>query len=234
MTKFFLSAILIGGIWAAATGEVYLEGPRRSARPRGKAVPERAFRELVDAKDLMTEPVVCNGVRTELKTSLIRRPLAELLDELRSRYPDIKFTVRRGGVLFSIRLGDRRRERVLLVGTGDRVTCFAMLLPDPMPKLPAWPRELPPLPDGAAPDEIIEFPGNGGVYGSFSGAGPGALSRTAAALAADGYAPVTREAHSPIGRGELFLNAARQRMVTLSIGPDGTGTMYLAPLSSPK
>ena len=161
--KFPLAVLLLCAVSVTASGEVYLLGPKTGPRAKGQGVPTRAFRELVDAKDLMTEPVVCNGVRTEMKVSLILRPLAELLNELRVRYPDLKFNVRRGGVLFSIKLGPRWRERILLIGPSDRVTVFSMRLPEPMPKLPAWPCELPPLPDGAEAEEIIAFPRNGGV-----------------------------------------------------------------------
>ncbi len=232
--KTLFAAILCSAAAMAALGEVYLKGPKIGPRAKGSAVPARAFRELFEAKSLMSEPVVCNGVRTEMQVSLILRPLEELLAELRARYPDLQFNLRRGGVLFSIRLGARWRERVLLVGGDNRVTVFTMRLPDPMPKLPAWPRTLPALPDDAEADEIIEFSKSGGVYGSFSGAGPGALSRMTADLAARGYAPVTREALSAHGKGELFLNAAKQQMITISIGPDGTGTMYFTPLAAPK
>ena len=227
--KKLLTILLLCGIGTALVGEVYLEGPKIGPRAKGSGVPDRPFRELVDQRELMTEPVICNGFRTEMRVSLIRRPMAELLRELRTRYPDLGIKLRRGGALLAIKLGGRWCERVLLVGTGDRVTVFAMRLPDPPPKVPAWPTELV-LPDGAEPDEVVAFPARGSVYGSFSGADPGALNRAAAALAAQGYMPVTREAHETTGRGELFLNAAKQRIVTLSIASDGTGTIMLSPL----
>ena len=231
--KTLFAAFFCCAVAAAALGEVYLEGPKWGPRAKGQRFPVRPFRELVDQKLLMTEPVVCNGVRTDMRVSLIHRTLEDLLRELRERYPDLKFNLRRGGVLFAIKLNERYRERVLLVGTNDRVTVFTMRLPEPPPAVPAWPRELV-LPDGAEPDEVISFPGRGSIYGSFSGADPGALNRAAAALAARGYVSVTRESESSTGKGELFLNAAKQEMVTLSIGPDGTGTIFLTPVAAQK
>ncbi len=234
MNRFFITS---GIVFAAAVyffsvmplyGEVYLKGPRIGPRPKGQGIPERSFADLVPQKNLMREKVVCNGVRTEVQISLITESLTDLLRELRTRYPDLKLTVRQGGVLFSIPLG-KYRERVLLVDADGRVTAFVMRLPEPMKSRPEWPRELP-LPPGAEVDEVIQFTSRGSVYASFNGAEPGALNRISTTLTSSGFMSVTKESEQANGKGELFMNADKKQMLLLSIGPDGTGTMFLTPL----
>ena len=230
--SFFLRTLALSVLLLAAaelTAEVYLKGPRIGRMPKGQGIPGRSFLELADQKLLMTEKVVCNGVATEVKVSLIAGELAELLRELKLRYPDLKLDVRRSGVRFSIPLGKSYRERVLLVGAEGRITVFTMRLPEPMPSRPEWPSSLP-LPPGAEVDEVIQFSRRGSVYAAFSGAEPGALSRVGTALAGNGFTPVTQESQTAAGTGELFMNAEKKQMLLLTIGQDGAGTMYLTPL----
>lgn len=228
--------MILCGILLAMAGElraeVYLKGPRINRHTGGKGVPVQSFSELVDQRKLMTEKVICNGVRTEIHISLIMQNLAELLRELKLRYPDLKMNIRTGGVRFSIPLGKYYREQVLLVGGEGRVTVFTMRLPVKMPSRPEWPADLP-LPPGAEVDEVVQFSRRGSIYAAFSSAEPGALNRVSTTLAAGGFVPVTREAERTNGSGELFLNAGKRQMLLLSIGKDGTGTVYLAPLANP-
>jgi hypothetical protein len=231
--NFFLRTALAAVFFLAAaelTAEVYLKGPRIERRPKGQGIPDRSFQDLVEQKNLMTEKVICNGVATEVNISLISGNLAELLRELKIRYPDLKMDIRRSGVRFSIPLGKKYQERVLLVGAEGRVTVFTMRLPVPMPSRPEWPSSLP-LPPGAEVDEVIRFSRRGSIYAAFNGAEPGALNRVSSTLASYGFMPVTQESATANGTGELFMNAGKKQMLLLSIGEDGTGTMYLAPLS---
>ena len=83
--SFFLRTLALSVLLLAAaelTAEVYLKGPRIGRMPKGQGIPGRSFLELADQKLLMTEKVVCNGVATEVKVSLIAGELAELLREL--------------------------------------------------------------------------------------------------------------------------------------------------------
>ena len=168
--------------------EVYLKGPRIGLGGKGKGMPDRSFADLVNQKDLMQEKVVCNGVPTEVRISLISGSLADLLQELRIRYPELKMKIDSSGVRFAIPLGKKYRELVLLVEADGRITAFAMRLPVPMKSRPEWPQGLP-RPPGASLDEVIQFTGRGSVYAAFSGAEPGALSRMDMALAGYGFLP---------------------------------------------
>ena len=210
-------------------GEVYLKGPRIGFSGKGKGMPDRPFADLVNQKELMQEKVICNGVPTEVRISLISGSLADLLQELRMRYPELKIKVDRGGIRFSIPLGKKYRELVLLVEADGRITSFVMRLPVPMKSRPEWPQGLP-QPPGATLDEVIQFSRRGSVYAAFSGAEPGALSRMDMALAGYGFTSVTQEAVQAGGRGDLFMNAEKKQMLHLSIGEDGTGTLFLFPL----
>ena len=178
----------------------------------------------------MNDKVICNCAATEVKISIITGNLAELLRELKIRYPDLKMDIRRSGVRFSITLGKKYQERVLLVGAEGRITVFTMRLPVPMPSRPEWPSSLP-LPPGAEVGEVIQFSRRGSIYAAFNGAEPGALNRMSATLSSLGFSSVTQESETANGTGELFLNAEKKQMLLLSIGEDGTGTMYLAPLT---
>lgn len=233
MNRFF-AAVLLGGIYfffaVPLHSEVYWLGPKVGPRGKGKGVPQQSFEELLPQKKLMQEKVICNGVRTEVDISLLSGTLEDLLAELRGRYPDLKINVRRGGVLFSIPLGKKYQERVLLVEAEGKVTAFTMRLPRPMTSRPEWPQDLP-LPPGAEVDEVVQFTGRGSVYAAFHGAEPGALNRVSTTLASYGFFSVTRESEQAGGRGELFMNAAKKQMMLLSIGQDGVGTMFLFPLA---
>ena len=209
--------------------EVYLKGPHIGTGGKGRGMPDRPFADLVNQKDLMQEKVVCNGVSTEVKISLISGSLVELLRELRMRYPDLKMKVDSSGVRFAIPLGKKYRELVLLVEADGRITAFAMRLPVPMKSRPEWPQGLP-QPPGATLDEVIQFSSRGSVYAAFSGAEPGALSRMEMSLAGYGFSSVTQEAVQSGGRGDLFMNAEKKQMLHLAIGEDGTGTLFLFPL----
>ncbi len=222
-TVFFPAVLLLTG--SVLLGEVYLLGPKTGRKTGRKGFPESSFNELFERKKLMTERAVFNGYATYVEVSLIRRTLEDLLRELAIRYPDLKFRLTAAGAVGKIPRG-KSSERILLVGQEDRVTVFTMELPEPAPGCRTWPPELP-LPDGADPTEVIHIPGQKCLYGSFSGAAPGALPRTAGELRARGFMPVTGEAASSGGTGELFFNPKTRKLATLSIAADGTGTIIL-------
>lgn len=212
-------------VWTA-TAEVYWLTPRGGGG--------RRLDELAEARELMTEPVTFNGVKTELKVSSIRRRLTELLAELKQNYPDLQFRVGADGVLLRLPVIGNDRERVLLVGgeASDTVTVFTMLLPEKMPPLPEWPKELP-LPTGAKPEEIIFFHRSQVWYGAFSEAGDPELALAAAReqLAREGFLAVTAESSQLArGRGEIFMREKPRAMLWLNFDDRGNGVMALTPL----
>jgi len=220
--KLLTAALLLTG--SLLTAEVFWPGPGRGPRDsRSGKLPQHSFRTLLDQKSLLTEPVVYNGSRTEMHVSLLHQSLESVLAELRSRYPGLKLHVSPAGVRFCIRRG-KYQEKVLLIGEGGRVTAFVMELPEPLPKCPEWPAELP-LPAGAEPEEVIRLSRRGTWYGAFRNAAPHALAGTAEQASGMGFVPVTGEAARSRGTGELFTNAATGELMTVSIAADGTGTV---------
>ncbi len=220
--KFLMALLLAGGMTLSA--KVYLPGPGRNPE-NGETRRLQSFRDFPGQLELMTEPARFNGVLTELRVSLIKRSLEDVLRELREYDPLLKLTLRPGTVTFSIGRG-KRQERVLLTGNSGSVTVFSMELPDPLPPCREWPDALP-LPRGAEALETVELLNRGSAYGSFRNAAPGSLTALAGSLVQQGYIAVTAESASERGRGELFLDAKRRRILAVSIAEDGTGTLLL-------
>lgn len=215
----------------ALAAEVYYLTPR--GRFGGAA--GRRIGELAGATPLLTEPVNFNGVDTELKVGVVPRKLAELLLELKRNYPELAMKAGRDTVLLKLPVYRKFRERVLLVGDDARgnVTVFSLLLPEKMPALPDWPKELP-LPAGSKPEEIIYFKTGKAYYGAVSNAGDPKLALPAitAQLKADGYLPATGEAMSlaPAARGEVFLRDKPPALLWVSFDDAGNGIVSMNPL----
>ncbi len=229
-------ALLLATVLPLCRAEVYLLGPkRRSATEGGNGLPGQEFQDLFDYKSLLEEPVVYNGVKSTLQVLLIKRPLEELLAELRHRYPELKMRADNAGVVLFWPGARGWRQRILLVGNAEQgnVTCFVMRLPEKTPNQPQWPRTLP-LPPGATPEETILFENSGVSYGAFRGSLPPAeaLAAVAEKLAAEGFTPVTGEAAGAnmVARGELFLRSRPRQLLWIAFADDGSGTVALTPL----
>ncbi len=114
--------------WPAAA-EVYWLGPKVSGG--GSGIPGVAFDSLLEMKQAMNEPVIFNGIDTEMRVYLVNTPLEELVREFKSRYPKLAIDNLGGNLRMSWPVGRDYREQVLLVG-GTRlgnVTAFAIRLP---------------------------------------------------------------------------------------------------------
>ena len=132
--------------WPAAA-EVYWLGPKVSGG--GSGIPGVAFDSLLEMKQAMNEPVIFNGIDTEMRVYLINTPLEELVREFKSRYPKLAFENLGGNLRMSWPVGRDYREQVLLAG-GSRlgnVTAFAMRMPV---------KRINPIP---APDGVATPPG---------------------------------------------------------------------------
>ncbi|MGE4563601.1 MAG: hypothetical protein AB7F32_01910 [Victivallaceae bacterium] len=137
-----------------ASAEVYWLGPKVSGG--GADVPGAAFDSLLEMKRAIQEPVIFNGIDTEMRVYVINTPLDELVRELKIRYPKLVIENLGGNLRMSWPVGRNYREQVLLTGGGrlGNVTAFAMQMPvkriSPIP-VP----ENVPVPPGAAVTESL-------------------------------------------------------------------------------
>ena len=139
-----------------------------------------------------------------------------------------------GSVKVAYKVG-RQVERWLLVdgGPGKPVTLFLIVAPEKLPEAKEWPEELPELPAGAVPVQVVSFPGRKAVYGSFRNAGsePSNLFRSlSAALKLAGWKSLGNEAEQPDGgTGGIFLGQNPRRILWANYGSNGSGIYYSRP-----
>lgn len=207
--------------------EVYWLTPRGGfGKPEGTRLAE-----LADSKHLMTEPIIFNGVKSEINVSVIQRSLADLLIELKANYPDLQIKLGSDGVLLKLPALKGQRERILLVGSEilSNVTVFSMLLPEELPPPPPWPEELP-VPPNATAEEMIYFENSKVWYGAFTDPAKTSESYESvkASLLQSGFLPLPGQADS---NGETFMNSDKKVMVYISTDGEGNNVVIYTPLA---
>ena len=223
MKRFAVWLILTAALPLAA--KVYWPGTGRGG---ASGSPRRSFAEESGARHQMTEPVIFNGVSAEVHVYRLPRNLTQFLEELHRRYPELVIRKNAGGMLLHWPGAKNWRERVLLVAVpgSDVITAFAIRLPEKMPPMPPWPAEMPPI-SGAELQEVMVFPERHSVVVNFSGAANReiALQQGNTWLLSRGFVPVTGEALSPGGSGEIYRNSKTGELFLFTVSADGHGTM---------
>ena len=201
-----------------AAGEVFLRRPGGGGATNSGA--GERVEQLYGARQLLSEPVVYHGLPLTMNLGTVPLPLDRLLELLAGR-------IRRGPDSVRVDLPAEHgwQTRYLLIpGRGNSTLYFEMRVPSKLPEQPEWPRELP-LPPGAVPTEVIQYPARRAWYGAFALTGdPGLLlAQLAATLAPEGWIPLSGEATQPDGqgRGELFLRAEPRALLWVDL--DGSG-----------
>ena len=141
-------------------------------------------------------------------------------------------------LLFEVPLSNGARRRYYLVEFGGIIPMiqFSMLLPATSAKggTVAWPSDFP-LPGGARPLTVMEFPKRGSVYGAFSSpfASAQTLSDMAKSLQNAGWKSIGKESSaSPLASGDVFLRDKPSAILIIGVSasPDSAtsnGTIYL-------
>jgi len=196
---------------------------------------------VLQGRDLWTEPVILNGVRTELGIGLVEQNLRDCFEILKRLYPDARLRWNKQTLVMEIRDGQGRRQRLYLVALGGApypVVRFRLDLPETFPTPLPWPKDIP-LPPDATPRQSLEFPGRDATFGQFATTlpPPQALAEMSTRLRAEGWSPTTAESGGTglDGNGEIFFrpHPAAILILTLNGNADGgsTGAAYSRRLS---
>ncbi len=178
---------------------------------------------------LISEPVRINGARAELKLSLVRMTLTDILALLKNKFPDAKFAAGGNTILVKQKLPNGWHQRLLLVYFGDffPILQISITLPPKLPRV-RWPRNLVITSDGI-PLRYMYFPKRESWYGMFkTSTDPSlALAEVRSSLKAQGWAPVTSESSSNYqGRGEIFLKKKPLSIMLVNFSQNGTATVF--------
>ncbi len=234
MIRLLAILLLLSAAGWRAHSEVFLLAPWQN---RGQKAGDGLFETLpgIGERPLYREAVTVNGVSLDLTVYRCDAAREELLRYLALHFPKENLLISGETIRAVAKLANGQIERWLLIGAGlgKPVTVFRMTTPEKLPLNPAWPRELPALPPGAKPLQVIRLSRSGGVYGFFSraGANPEELLRqTSHQLETAGWIPIGRESSPSInGRGDLFVSTARRRIAWATYGPEGSGSFFSKP-----
>lgn len=183
---------------------------------------------------LYVENAEVNGVPLKIEVSALDTDFTSLLAWLVRAFRPENLRVGSDAIRVAYQVGGNQVERWLLVngGPGKPVTVIVIVAPEKLPP-PEWPPELPALPPGATPGQVIRFPGKKAVYGSFRNAGgdPSLSSKElAAGLEVAGWRSVGGEAGQPDGgRGGIFLHDKPRRVLWAGYGSDGNAVFFSRP-----
>ena len=177
--------------------------------------------DLLGGAKLWTEPLEVNGIKTEMRLTLIDMTLPECLSIFRRKFPEAVFRGNEESFLVEIKRHSGARERIYLVDVGGDVypvLQFAMELPEKLPDNPDWPSELP-LPGSAQPVKVIEMPDRGTVYGTFT------ASMRPNLIYNDLDMKLTGDGWHSLGKG-VFLKDGPMRIILVSAVEDGNGVVH--------
>jgi len=218
--------------------EVFLLRPLGSAGsksaaplPLGVSLPG-----LENASPLLREPVRINGKAFTLE--LFRS--GATFDEMRTflQKKGARFAASGDTLRCTARLPEGMLERLLIVrspGIGP-VTVFRIAGPPGLPPVGSWPRDLPDLPPGATPLQVMELSKSNSVYGVFEGVPreSGAAFRAVdSSLRTQGWLPAGNEG-SPLigGSGDIYFSRKANRILWVTFDGDGRGAFYSRSLNS--
>lgn len=153
----FLGVFLFGAL--DVSGAVFSLKPGRTGG---------GSRFLSEMRQIWDEPMMLNGFQTRLTISMTENSVADLLAELRIRYPNLKTREGEGGVVVEIPAAEGI-TRLLLMRMGGVTLQFSTRLPKQLPSA-LWPRGLPQL-AGAQARVVTEFPERGTVSVQFTMSG---------------------------------------------------------------
>ena len=179
---------------------------------------------------LISEPVRINGAKAELKLSLVRMNLAEILTLLKKKFPTAGFAVGGDSILVKQKLPNGWHKRLLLVYFGEffPILQISMTLPPKLPRPSRWPRTLAMTSDGISL-RYMYFPKRKSWYGMFkTSMDPAqALAEVGSSLTAQGWSPVTGESSSRYqGRGEIFLKKKPLAIMLINFSESGIATVF--------
>ena len=161
-------AAAIGILPCATHADVFSLWP---TMPSGKSSswPGGAAADALNPKKLWTEPLVLNGVDSSMGIALVDSSFESCVFQLRSAYPKASFAGNGNSLLMEAKLESGRRMRLFVIQMPGiyPVIQFTMEVPEKIPTSPKWPSTLP-LPSGATPITVMEFPKRGSSYGFFS------------------------------------------------------------------
>ncbi len=183
--------------------------------------------EALNPARLWSEKVVVDGHSLEMGVSLVRNPLDVCYKNLRKLYPDARFAANANSLLVEIKRknGIRRRLYLLSIEGIYPTIEFSMDLPAEKLKPSNWPADFP-LPPGAKPIAVMEFPNRNAVYGAFSSdfGVEQTLPILASALKNAGWNSVTKEHQDSLrGSGEVFLKQDPPSLLILGFSPTKNG-----------
>ena len=196
--------------------------------PKGKSS-EDGLDTFLKSTALINEPVRINGAKAELKLSLVKMTLTDILALLKNKFPNAEFAVGGDSILVKQKLPNGWHKRLLLVYFGDFFPILQISISLP-PKLPRvrWPQNLVITSDGI-PLRYIYFPKRESWYGMFktSAAPSQALAEVSSSLKAQGWAPITGESSSNYrGRGEIFLKKKPLSIMLVNFSKNGTAMVF--------
>lgn len=197
----------------------------------------------LQSEALWTEEVKINGHSLDLEVSLVDRTLQEALHDLRDVYKNGSAAVNSNSLLFEIPLRSGARKRYYLVELNGIVPMlqFSMVLPADFRRgVPsAWPAEFP-LPPGAVPQTVMQFPKRHSLYGAFRTPYPPqqTLSDLVRSLESRGWKNAGRETvSSGNASGEFFLSNDGKAVLIMTVQPSSSqnggssGSLYLRRLT---
>ena len=206
----------------AVQAEVYTLWPKRKSSGQ-------ELDTFLKSTPLLNEPVLINGARAELKISLVKMNLTEILTLLKKQFPDAQFAGGGDSLLVKLTLPNGWHKRLLLVYFGDYfpILQISMTLPPKLPAPSRWPQELVITSDGV-PLRYLYFPERGTWYGAFrTSAEPAqALAEVTSSLTAQGWTAATGESSPNYqGRGEIYLKKRPFSVMLVNFSEDGTATV---------
>ena len=196
--------------------------------PKGKSTGQ-GLDTFLKSTPLINEAVRINGIKAELKLSLVRMSLDEILRLLKKKFPSAKFASGGDSILVKQKLKNGWHKRLLLIYFGELapVLQISITLPPKLPKPSRWPQTLEMTSDGI-PLRYMYFPKRGTWYGSFkTSLEPSqALGEVRDSLTAQGWNPVTGESSpSYRGRGEIFLRKKPFSIMLINFSESGVATV---------
>lgn len=209
-------------------------GDRRGAASSAAAVcPGADLLTFLHSRNIFTQAMVINGLKTSLRLGLIDMPLPEILLDLQRTFPGAEYVSGGNTLLIKHKIENGWQQRLLLLYFGERfpVLQFSMLLPPAFPAQLKWPVQLPITTDGR-PLRVMAIPSQYAFYGCFRTQQhpAAALSEMTAGLRADGWLPFTGEAAAALhGKGEIFIRKQPLAVMLVNVTKAGIATVYTRP-----